>query len=155
VAFIWAMDAVCRVCCKCDRRVWWPRPVYNGSIRRGTFINTCWPALGSLLALWHTCEHLELSQRPHTSLHSSPCIRLRSLSEIEWFKCIDHCVASRGTWGIILLRDFLLLLVVAATKTAWSSGGGPARVGDCSWPAPVIVLWGVLVVPRRSAEFQL
>jgi hypothetical protein len=23
---------------------------------------------------------------------------------------------------------------------AWSSGGGPARVGDCSWPAPVSLL---------------
>jgi hypothetical protein len=34
-----------------DRRVWWPRPVYNGSIRRGTSIYMCWPALG--LLSWH------------------------------------------------------------------------------------------------------
>jgi hypothetical protein len=69
----------------------------------------------SYLAFWHTCEHLELSQCPQTSPDLSPCIRLRFLSEIEWFKCIDHCFAFRGTWGIDLLRDFLLLLVVAAT----------------------------------------
>ena len=30
----------------------------------------------------------------------------------------------------------LLLLVVATTQTAWCSGGGLARVGDCSWPSP-------------------
>jgi hypothetical protein len=46
VALIRAMDVVCSVCCKRDRRVWWPRPMYNGSIRRGTSIYMCWPALG-------------------------------------------------------------------------------------------------------------
>jgi hypothetical protein len=33
---------------------------------------------------------------------------------------------------------FLFLLVVAATYTGWSSGGALARVGDCSWLAPMI-----------------
>ena len=37
---------------------------------------------------------------------------------------------------IVVATDFLLLLVVAATKMAWSSGGALARVGDCSWPSP-------------------
>jgi hypothetical protein len=32
----------------CDRRVYRPRRVPNGSFRRGTSINTWWPALGSL-----------------------------------------------------------------------------------------------------------
>jgi hypothetical protein len=35
-----------------------------------------------------------------------------------------------------MAADFLFLLVVAATKMAWSSGGVVARVGDCSWPPP-------------------
>jgi hypothetical protein len=47
----WASDAVCRVYCKHDKCVWWPRPVYNGSIRRGTSIYMCWPGLG--LFSWH------------------------------------------------------------------------------------------------------
>jgi hypothetical protein len=105
VAASWASDAV-----SSDPTFW-----NNGSIWRGTSINTCWSALGSLSWYFDILVSILLSQHPHTSPHSSPCIRLRFLSEIEWFKCIVHCFASRGTWGIILLRDFLLLLVVAAT----------------------------------------
>jgi hypothetical protein len=39
---------------------------------------------------------------------------------------------------------------------AWSSGGGPAHVGDCSWPAPVIVRGLVpserIKMPKRGGE---
>jgi hypothetical protein len=51
MACIRVTDVGCRVCCKGDRRVWWPRPVYNDSIRRGTSIYMCWLALG--LFSWH------------------------------------------------------------------------------------------------------
>jgi hypothetical protein len=51
VAFIKATNAVCSIYCKRDRCVWWPRPVYNGSIRRGTSIYMWWPALGPYS--WH------------------------------------------------------------------------------------------------------
>jgi hypothetical protein len=49
--------------------------------------------------------------------------------------------------------EFLLLLVVA-TKTAWSSGGGPTRVGHCSWPAPMIVR-GLIPSPVESRKVTL
>jgi hypothetical protein len=68
----------------CDQRVRSARLqlnlLPNGSIRRGTSINTRWLAQGSLSCiLGHTCEHFELSNSP-------PLISLASLhirSEIE------------------------------------------------------------------------
>jgi hypothetical protein len=58
---------------RCDQRVRSARlqlfRVSNGSIRRGTSINTHWPAQGSLpCILWHTCEHFELSNSSPTHL---------------------------------------------------------------------------------------
>jgi hypothetical protein len=37
---------------------------------------------------------------------------------------------------------------------AWSSGGALARVGDCSWPAPVIVR-GLVPSPTESQKVTL
>jgi hypothetical protein len=104
------------VCRWCDRRVYCPRSEPNGSFRRGTSINTWWLALGSKAwtfdILVSTLSWAKASPLIPTHLL---CIRLRFLSEIEWFKCIHHWFASRGTWGIDLLWFFLLLLVVATT----------------------------------------
>jgi hypothetical protein len=53
-----------------------------------------------------------------------------------------------------MAADFLLLLVVVATLTAWSSSGGPACDGDCSWLAPVIVR-GLVPFPAESQKVTL
>jgi hypothetical protein len=50
--------------------------------------------------------------------------------------------------------DFLLLLVVAVTYMTRSSGGGPTRIGDCSWLAPVIVR-GLVPSPMESRKVTL
>ena len=50
----------------------------------------------------------------------------------------------------VLLRVSLVSLGGFHHLDGWSSGGGSARVGDCSWPSPVIVRG---VVPS-SAERQ-
>jgi hypothetical protein len=50
--------------------------------------------------------------------------------------------------------DFLLLLVVAITYMARSSGGGLACIGDCSWPALVIVR-GLVPSPAESQKVTL
>jgi hypothetical protein len=68
------MDGV-RTCASgpCDQHVRSARLLRNlmpnGSIRRGTSINTHWPDLSSNSSiLWHTCEHFELSNTPPTYL---------------------------------------------------------------------------------------
>jgi len=50
--------------------------------------------------------------------------------------------------------EFLLLLVIAAIYTAWSRGGALVRVGDCSWPAPMIVR-GLVPSPVESRKVTL
>ena len=50
----------------------------------------------------------------------------------------------------VALRISLVSLGGCHHLDGWSSGGGLARVGDCSWPSPVIVRG---VVPsQRSVE---
>ena len=53
-----------------------------------------------------------------------------------------------------MAADFLLLLVVASTKMAWSRGGALACVRDCSWPALVIVrgLVPSLIEPKDNSS---
>jgi hypothetical protein len=89
-----------------------PTALFEGD----TSINIWWPALDSYSWTFDifvsTLSWVKASSLISTHLL---CIRLRSLSEIEWFKCIDHWFASRDTWVIDLLRCFLLLLVVATT----------------------------------------
>jgi hypothetical protein len=58
------------------------------SFRRGTSIYVLVGSRATYLALWHTCEHLELSQLPHTSLLLISLAWSHIRSEIEWSKCI-------------------------------------------------------------------
>jgi hypothetical protein len=126
------------VCRWCDRHVCRPRSEPNGYLWRGTSINTCWPALGSLSwtfdILVSTLSWAKASPLIPTHLL---CIRLWFLSEIEWFKCIDHWFASRGPWGIDLLRCFLLLLeawqvlVIVLGHLPWSCEGFAPSPVEC------------------------
>ena len=52
--------------------------------------------------------------------------------------------------GIVLAVGILVTLGGCHHLDGWSSGGGLARVGDCSWPSPMIVR--ELYLPRQSAE---
>jgi hypothetical protein len=73
--------------------------VPNGSIRRGTSINTCWPALWSIYWL------VDHSSTPLSWAHPLPLISLACLpnqSEIEWSQV--HLLVSLhlvGTWVFI------------------------------------------------------
>jgi len=51
--------------------------------------------------------------------------------------------------------EFLLFLVVAATKMAWSSGRVVARVGDYSWPPPVFSVRVVVPSPEERQKATL
>jgi hypothetical protein len=76
--------------------------VPNSYIRRGTSINTRWPAQGSLLHSWHTYEHFELSNSPLTHLS---CFFV--YSKWDWVIQVHlHCeIASSWHLVIDLLRD--------------------------------------------------
>jgi hypothetical protein len=93
---------------QCDQRVRSMRPrrfqVSNGSIRRGTYINTRWPAQSSLSCiLWHTCEHFEPSNSPPTHLSC-----FFPYSKWDWVIQVHlHCeIASSWHLVVDLLWDF-------------------------------------------------
>jgi hypothetical protein len=118
------------VCRWCDRYIYRPRRVPNGSFRRGTSIYMCWLAL-RLLSWTFNILVSTLSWAKASSLIPIHllCIQLRFLSEIEWFKCIDHWFASRGTWGIDLLRFSCYSWWLPPPRRL----GAAWRCGKCWW----------------------